>query len=120
MAGNGDKGIPNGLPVDEWGIRVDAQSLPVGSSVCRGGDVNGPAAKYALRKYIEWLDKYAPPGARGMDFYTYLPYLANGNVAQQIFWYSSFVPTMMAEGSKVVNADGTPKWRCAPSPHGAY
>ena len=23
MAGNGDKGIPNGLPVDEWGIRVD-------------------------------------------------------------------------------------------------
>jgi glycerol transport system substrate-binding protein len=23
MAGAGDKGIPNGLPVDEWGIRVD-------------------------------------------------------------------------------------------------
>ncbi|PZO63499.1 MAG: ABC transporter substrate-binding protein, partial [Pelagerythrobacter marensis] len=23
MAGNGDKGIPNGKPVDEWGIRVD-------------------------------------------------------------------------------------------------
>mgnify|MGYP003151562045 CR=1 FL=1 len=23
MAGNGDKGIPNGLPVDEWGIKVD-------------------------------------------------------------------------------------------------
>ena len=22
MAGVGDKGIPNGLPVDEWGIRV--------------------------------------------------------------------------------------------------
>ena len=26
MAGNGDKGIPNGLPVDEWGIRVDEKS----------------------------------------------------------------------------------------------
>lgn len=120
MAGNGDKGIPNGKPVDEWGIAVDKNDRPVGSSVCRGGDVNGPAAKYALRKYIEWLDKYAPPGARGMDFYTYLPYLTKGNVAQQIFWYSSFVPNMFEEGSKVVNEDGTPKWRCAPSPHGAY
>ena len=28
MAGNGDKGIPNGLPVDEWGIRVDENSQP--------------------------------------------------------------------------------------------
>jgi len=119
MAGNGDKGIPNGLPVDEWGIRVDAKSRPVGSSVCRGGDVNGPAAKYALRKYIEWLDKYAPPGARGMDFYTYLPFLAKGNVAQQIFWYTAFTATMVEPGP-TVNADGTPKWRMAPSPHGAY
>ena len=32
MAGNGDKGIPNGLPVDEWGIRVEG-CRPVGSSV---------------------------------------------------------------------------------------
>ncbi|MCJ7663311.1 MAG: ABC transporter substrate-binding protein [Desulfobacterales bacterium] len=119
MAGNGDKGIPNGLPVDEWGIRVDKNSRPVGSSVCRGGDVNGPAAKYALRKYIEWLDKYAPPGSRGMDFYTYLPFLAKGNVAQQIFWYTGFTATMVEPGP-TVNADGTPKWRMAPSPHGAY
>jgi glycerol transport system substrate-binding protein len=120
MAGNGDLGIPNGKPVDEWGIAVDKNDRPVGSSVCRGGDVNGPAAIYALRKYIEWLDKYAPPGARGMDFYTYLPYLANGDVAQQIFWYTAFVPNMYAEGSKVVNPDGSAKWRMAPSPHGAY
>ena len=28
MAGNGDKGIPNGLPVDEWGIKVDENSQP--------------------------------------------------------------------------------------------
>jgi len=119
MAGNGDKGIPNGLPVDEWGIAVDKNSRPVGSSVCRGGDANGPAAKYALSKYIEWLDKYAPPGSRGLDFYTYLPYLEKGNVAQQIFWYTAFVPGMVAPGP-TVNKDGTPKWRLAPSPHGAY
>jgi len=84
MAGAGDKGIPNGKPVDEWGIRVDAKDRPVGASVSRGGAANGPAAKYALRKYMEWLRKYSPPGTLGMDFYTYLPILAKGNVAQQI------------------------------------
>jgi len=119
MAGAGDKGIPNGIPVDEWGIRVDKDSHPVGASVCRGGAANGPAAKYALRKYMEWLRKYAPPGALGMDFYTYLPFLAGGNVAQQIFWYTAFTSTMVAPGP-TVNADGTPKWRMAPSPHGPY
>ena len=118
MAGCGDKGLPNGKPVDEWGIRVEGCS-PVGSSVCRGGAANSPAAKYSLRKYMEWLRKYAPPGCLGMDFYTYLPFLANGNVAQQIFWYTAFLPDMVAPGP-TVNADGTPKWRMAPSPHGPY
>jgi glycerol transport system substrate-binding protein len=118
MAGAGDKGIPNGKPVDEWGIRMEG-CRPVGATVARGGDTNGPAAKYALRKYMEWLRKYAPPGALGMDFYTYLPFLANGTVAQQIFWYTAFVPSMVAPGP-TVNADGTPKWRMAPSPHGSY
>ena len=41
------RAIPNGLPVDEWGIRVDENSRPVGSCVARGGDTNGPAAVYA-------------------------------------------------------------------------
>lgn len=120
MAGAGDKGFPNGKPVDEWGIRVDKNNRPVGSSVSRGGAANGPAAKYALRKYMNWLRKYAPPGALGMDFYQSLPYLAKGNVAQQIFWYTSFLPSMVEEGTPVVNEDGTPKWRMAPSPHGPY
>lgn len=118
MAGAGDKGIPNGKPVDEWGIRVDGCN-PVGASVSRGGAANGPAAKYSLRKYMEWLRKYAPPGALGMDFYQYLPFLAKGNVAQQIFWYTAFTATMVEPGP-TVNADGTPKWRMAPSPHGPY
>ena len=118
MAGAGDKGIPNGLPVDEWGIRVEG-CRPVGASVSRGGAANGPAAKYALRKYMEWLRKYAPPGALGMDFYQSLPSLAKGNVAQQIFWYTAFTASMVQPGP-TVNEDGTPKWRMAPSPHGPY
>ncbi len=120
MAGAGDKGTPNGKPVDEWGIRVDENDRAVGSSVSRGGAANGPAAKYSLRKYMEWLRKYAPPGALGMDFYQSLPSLAKGNVAQQIFWYTAFTADMVKTGTPVVNDDGTPKWRMAPSPHGPY
>ncbi|MFN8488077.1 MAG: ABC transporter substrate-binding protein [Caldilineaceae bacterium] len=119
MAGNGDKGIPNGKPVDEWGIRMEGCN-PVGSSVKRGGDVNGPAAVYALTKYIDWLKKYAPPEAAGMTFSEAGPVPAQGNVAQQIFWYTAFTADMTKAGLPVVNADGTPKWRMAPSPHGSY
>ena len=54
MAGVGDKGLPSGKPVDEWGIRVFI-CRPLGSSVSRGGATNSPAAVYALRKYLEWL-----------------------------------------------------------------
>jgi glycerol transport system substrate-binding protein len=122
MAGSGDVGIPNGYPVDEWGIRMEG-CRPVGSSVSRGGDVNGPAAKYALRKYLEWLRKYAPPGALGMDFYQSLPSLAKGNVAQQIFWYSAFGASMVeprSKGNNTVDAHDKPLWRMAPTPHGPY
>lgn len=118
MAGAGDKGLPNGKPVDEWGIRVE-DCHPAGATVARGGACNGPAAKYALRKYMDWLRLYAPPGALGMDFYQYLPFLAKGNVAQQMFWYTAFVQSMVEPGP-TVNEDGTPKWRMAPSPHGPY
>ncbi|WP_425387994.1 ABC transporter substrate-binding protein [Azospirillum halopraeferens] len=119
MAGAGDKGLPNGKPVDEWGIRVEGCN-PAGSSVTRGGDTNGPAAVYALTKYIDWLKKYAPPEAQGMTFSEAGPVPAQGNIAQQIFWYTAFTADMTKPGLPVVNADGTPKWRMAPSPHGAY
>jgi glycerol transport system substrate-binding protein len=122
MAGMSDKGLPNGTPVDEWGIRVDG-CRPVGASVSRGGGTNSPGAKYALRKYMEWLRKYAPPGALGMDFYQSLPSLAQGNVAQQIFWYTAFTASMVEprdKGNNTVDADGNPLWRMAPSPHGPY
>jgi glycerol transport system substrate-binding protein len=120
MAGAGDKGFPNGKPVDEWGIRVDKNNRALGSSVSRGGAANGPAAKYALNKYMQWIRKYAPPGSLGLDFSQSLPYLAKGNVAQQIFWYTAFTADMVKVGTPVVNDDGTPKWRMAPSPHGPY
>ncbi len=119
MAGNGDKGIPNGLPVDEWGIRMEGCS-PVGSSIERGGDTNGPAAVYSITKYIDWLKKYAPPQASGMNFSESGPVPAQGNIAQQIFWYTAFTADMVKPGLPVMNEDGTPKWRMAPSPHGSY
>ena len=119
MAGAGDKGLPNGLPVDEWGIRVD-ECHPVGASVSRGGATNGPAAVYATTKYVDWLEKYAPPEAQGMTFSEAGPVPAQGNVAQQIFWYTAFTASMIEDGLPVVNEDGTPKWRMAPSPRGPY
>jgi glycerol transport system substrate-binding protein len=119
MAGNGDPGIPNGLPVDDWGIRAE-DCRPVGSSVSRGGDTNGPAAVYALQKYMDWLHDYAPDEAAGMTFSEAGPVPAQGNIAQQIFWYTAFTADMTEEGLPVVNEDGTPRWRMAPSPHGAY
>ena len=124
MAGTGSAGEPNGVPIDEWGIRMEAGSCnPSGSSVSRGGEANGPASVYAIRKWDEWLRKYAPPGAADYDFYQSLPALAQGNVAQQIFWYTAFTATMVApksEGNNTVDDSGKPLWRMAPSPHGPY
>ncbi len=120
MAGMGDKGEPNGLPVDEWGIRVNEKSQPVGSCVARGGATNDAAAVYAVQKYVDWLNKYAPPSAPGMVFGEAGPVPAQGEIAQQIFWYTAFTADMVKEGLPVMNEDGTPKWRMAPSPHGAY
>ncbi len=97
MAGGGDKGIPNGLPVDEWGIRVEGCN-PAGSSVSRGGATNAPAAVYALTKYVP----------------------AQGAIAQQIFWYTAFTADMAKPGTPVVDENNNPKWRMAPSPHGPY
>jgi glycerol transport system substrate-binding protein len=121
MAGTADKGIPNGMPVDEWGIRVgDDKCTPVGASVSRGGATNSPAAVYALTKYVDWMKKYAPPEANGMTFSEAGPVPAQGQIAQQIFWYTAFTAGMTKAGLPVVNQDGTPKWRMAPGPHGPY
>lgn len=119
MAGMGDKGEPNGLPVDEWGIRVNENSQPVGACVTRGGATNSPAAVYAVDKAIKWLKEYAPPSAMGMTFSEAGPVPGQGNIAQQMFMYTTFVAPLV-DSPAVMNEDGTPKWRLAPSPHGVY
>jgi glycerol transport system substrate-binding protein len=121
MAGAADIGIPNGKPIDEWGIRVAADGCtPVGASMSRGGATNSPAAVFALTKYVDWMKKYAPKEALGMTFGESGPVPAQGHIAQQIFWYTGFTADMVKPGLPVVNADGTPKWRMAPGPNGPY
>jgi glycerol transport system substrate-binding protein len=120
MAGMGDKGEPNGLPVDEWGIRVNENSQPTGACTTRGGATNSPAAVYAVDKAINWLQKYSPPSAMGMTFSEAGPIPGQGNIAQQMFWYTAFTAATVTPDLPVMNEDGTPKWRMAPSPHGAY
>ncbi|GGD42018.1 ABC transporter substrate-binding protein [Sinisalibacter lacisalsi] len=119
MAGMGDVGEPNGLPVDEWGIRVNEASQPVGACMDRGGAANSPAAVYAVEKAIDWLNKYSPPSAMGMTFSEAGPVPGQGNIAQQMFLYTTFVAPLV-DSPAVMNEDGTPKWRLAPSPHGVY
>ena len=119
MAGASDVGLPNGLPVDEWGIRVE-NCHPVGASVSRGGEANGPASVYALDRFVTWLKKFAPPEAYKMDFSEGGGVPSQGHIAQQIFWYTAFTADMIKPGSPVVNADGSPKWKMAPSPKGPY
>ena len=110
MAGAGSPGLPNGRPIDEWGIRMEKGSCnPAGASVSRGGETNGPASVYAIAKWDEWLRKYAPPGAADYDFYQSLPALSQGNVAQQIFWYTAFTASMVApksDGNNTVDDTG--------------
>jgi len=124
MAGSTSPGLPNGRPIDEWGIRMDEGSCnPSGASMTRGGGTNAPASVYAIAKWDEWLRNYAPPGAADLDFYQSLPALSQGNVAQQIFWYTAFLPDMVkskADGNNTVDDEGNVLWRMAPSPHGPY
>jgi glycerol transport system substrate-binding protein len=124
MAGASSKGLPNGRPIDEWGIRMPEGSCnPQGASISRGGETNGPASVYAIAKWDEWLRKYAPPGAADYDFYQSLPALAQGNVAQQVFWYTAFTAEMVKskkDGNNTVDDSGNLLWRMAPSPKGSY
>jgi len=121
IAGVGDKGIPNGFPVDEWGIRVE-NGVPVGSMVERGGALNSPAAYYALRKYIEWLKKYAPPFAASLRWSEAGPVPSRGIIAQRIFQYITFLSAepFTSPESPVTDQNGYPLWRVAPTPHGRY
>ena len=64
----------------------------------RGGATNSPAAVYALTKYVDWMKKYAPKEATGMTFGEAGPVPAQGQIAQQIFWYTAFTADMTKAG----------------------
>ena len=121
IAGVGDVGLPNGLPVDEWGIRAE-NGIPVGASITRGGETNGPAAVYALDTYIRWLRLYAPPEARDWRWVDAGAEAAQGNVAQRIFQYTTWLSDDRFHNpdSPVTDENGLPLWRVAPTPHGRY
>ena len=69
MAGSTSPGLPNGRPIDEWGIRMEAGSCnPSGASVTRGGGTNAPASVFAIAKWDAWLGTYAPPRAADYHF----------------------------------------------------
>jgi glycerol transport system substrate-binding protein len=119
LGGTGDKGLPNGFPVDEWGIRVQG-CRPVGASMARGGALDSPAAIYSVSKYVHWLEKYAPPEAKSMNFTEAGKWLVKGNIAQQIWWYSAFTSALTKPGTPIMYEDGRPRWKMAPSPKGAY
>jgi glycerol transport system substrate-binding protein len=96
------------------------KNRPVGSSVTRGGETNGPAAVYALEKYIEWIKKYAPPEALTWEWHDAGPLCSRGDIAQQIFQYITWLsdPRFHTPGSPVCDKEGMPLWRVAPTPHG--
>jgi len=93
---------------------------PAGASMRRGGALDSPAAQYAMTKYRDWLINYAPPVARNLNFTEAGRWLSEGNIAQQIWWYTAFASDLSKPGTAIVNEDGTPKWKMAPSPKGAY
>ncbi|MGM0645764.1 MAG: ABC transporter substrate-binding protein [Thermodesulfobacteriota bacterium] len=121
IAGVGDPGLPNGYPVDEWGIRVEGK-IPVGASTERGGAANSPAAVYATKKYLQWLKQFAPASAVSMDWEEAGIAPARGNIAQCIFQYATWLsdPAFTAPSSAVTDPQGKPLWRVAPTPRGKY
>ena len=66
---------------------------PVGSCVCRGGDTNGPAASLCRLPSISngWRSTPRRKPA-GMDFLSKPARSCTGQCAQQIFWYTAFIP----------------------------
>ena len=121
LAGAGDKGLPNGLPVDEWGIRVE-DGVPVGATMARGGALDSPAAIYALEFFVDMIKKYAPPYAAGLQWSEVGPIPGKGEIAQTIYFCGTFssYPDYSTPGSPVADWNGKPKWRMAPQPHGKY
>ncbi|MCI1736316.1 MAG: hypothetical protein LKM38_02850 [Pseudomonas veronii] len=87
--------------------------------MARGGATNSPAAVYALTKYIDWMKKYSPKEAIGMTFGEAGPVPAQGQIAQQIFWYTAFTADMSSPACRwsTPTARRSGAW---PRPNGPY
>ena len=123
MAGAGSKGLPNGRPVDEWGIRMEADSCnPAGASVARGGGRQRAGRGLRHSQMGRMAAANTPRPARPVTiFINRCPLFRKAIVAQQIFWYTAFTSAMVAPrsaGNNTVDSQGAPLWRMAPSPHG--
>lgn len=122
IGGAADKGLPNGKPVDEWGIRADSDLIVRGSQVSRGGGANSPAAVYALEKYLQWFE-YAPPQAKTEWTWTTAgPQGSRGDITQRVFQYVTWLSdnSYLERGSPVLDVEGNPLWRVAPTPVGKF
>jgi glycerol transport system substrate-binding protein len=121
VAGACDLGLPNGLPVDEWGIRVDEKGVPLGSKTSRGGAADSPAAIYAMEAYLKSF-QFSPPYAKEGGLIESMSVPSRGEIAQSFFQYTAFLasPAFQDKNSPVMGKDGKPLWRIAPTPHGKY
>ena len=123
MAGEGSKGLPNGRPIDEWGIRMEEGSCnPAGASVSRGGGTSSPAASMP-----------SPNGTSGCAICTagcrrprLLP-VAAGLGARQCRPADLLVHRLHPDhgeaeerGNNTADENGTPLCCAWPSPHGPY
>jgi len=117
IVGIADPGVPEGVPVNDWGIRVDPKKNydPVGCIVERGGATDSPAAEYGMKFYAALFD-FAPEVAREMSVYEALVYPATGKIAQCYHMYTAFLalPEYSSKGPTVG------KWKVTHPPHGKY
>ena len=66
------------------------------------------------------MKKYAPKGSHRHDLFRSRPVPARARSRSRSSGTPPSPPTLTKPGLPVVNADGTPKWRMAPSPNGPY
>ena len=113
MAGAGSKGLPNGRPIDEWGIRMEEGSCnPAGASVTRGGGANGPAAVYAIRKWDEWLrSNMRLRVLQTTIFISRCPLFLRATWPSRSFWYTAFTASMVAPQSQKANNTVGRRWQ---------
>ena len=110
MAGSTSPGLPNGRPDRRMGH-------PHGRRHLQPDRRFGVARRRHQRSGLGLCDRQVgrvaaqicASGCRRLDFYQSLPALSQGNVAQQIFWYTAFTASMVApktDGNNTVDDQG--------------